>query len=106
MLWFLCLSKIIFNNTTDRKITGDDSGSNLQPNLYVQQGRIKYTKTKRKLHQELTGDDNYFAFESSLIIRALHGSTAAAHDYLFFVLTKISPIHYECCPDGIEKLSA
>ena len=39
MLWFSCLSKIIFNNTTDRTITGDDSGGNLQPNLYVQQGR-------------------------------------------------------------------
>ena len=38
MLRFSCLSKIIFNNTTDQKITGDDIGGNLQPNSYVQQG--------------------------------------------------------------------
>ena len=41
-----------FNNTTDRKITGDGSGGNLQPNLYVQQGISSITQTPSVDHGE------------------------------------------------------
>ena len=39
---------------------------------------------RRQDYQDLTRDDDDFAFEPSLIIRALHGSTAASHDYFYF----------------------